>query len=250
MTTSAIENVPVAHPFLRAEWRNLVMLNFEIDPAILQKIVPARTELDFWHGKAFVSVVGFQFLNTSVMGIPALFHRRFEEVNLRFYVRRGAPEGWRRGVVFIKEIVRKPLVTFIARTVYNESYITLPMRHEVYLPQGSGTGSLSYEWQTPGRWNRLAARTMGKSCLAPEDSEETFVTEHYWGYSTQRDGSTMEYQVEHPRWRVWRGVEPQFNCDVAALYGGEFAPALGRPPSSAFVAEGSAVVVRRGLRLQ
>ncbi|HEX8362069.1 MAG TPA: DUF2071 domain-containing protein, partial [Longimicrobium sp.] len=90
--------------FLAAEWRDLVMLNYEADPAALRPLVPAGTELDAWGGTTYVSMVGFLFLRTRVLGIPIPFHQDFEEVNLRFYVRRRGPEGWRRGVVFVREI--------------------------------------------------------------------------------------------------------------------------------------------------
>src|SRR4051812_5676689 len=96
--------------FLTAGWHHLVMLNYPVDPAVLQTHLPAGTELDFWNGQTYVSVVGFQFQGARVLGVPVPFHRHFEEVNLRFYVRYRVPAGWRRGVVFIKEIVRKRLV--------------------------------------------------------------------------------------------------------------------------------------------
>ncbi len=82
--------------------------------------------------------------------------------------------------------------------------------------------------------------------LPLDDAEETFITEHYWGYARQRDGTTIEYRVEHPRWRVWRAVSALLECDVTSLYGPRFAEALSALPCSAFVAEGSPVVVRRG----
>ena len=91
--------------FLSAVWRNLVMLNYEIEPDILRPLVPQGVELDSWKGKYFVSLVGFQFLDTRVLGMPIPFHRNFEEVNLRYYVRRRVEKGWRRGVVFVKEVV-------------------------------------------------------------------------------------------------------------------------------------------------
>jgi len=78
---------------------------------------------------------------------------------------------------------------------------------------------------------------------------EIDITEHYWGYVTQRDGSTVEYQVEHPQWRVWRGGEPSFDCDVVGLYGAEFVSALRGTPSSSFLVEGSDVVVRKGVKI-
>ena len=80
-------------------------------------------------------------------------------------------------------------------------------------------------------------------------SEEEFITEHYWGYTRQRDGSTVEYQVEHPRWRVWSCVDARVDCDALTLYGEPFVDALAGRPTSAFVADGSEVTVRRGRRL-
>jgi uncharacterized protein YqjF (DUF2071 family) len=238
-----------AGAFLRARWVNLAMINYEIEPALLERHVPAGVELDTWNGKTFVSMVGFLFEKTSVLGMPALFHRNFEEVNLRFYVRRNAPEGWRRGVVFIKEIVPKRIIAWVARAVYNEAYVRLPMRHAVELPIAGSQGVFCYEWMNEPRWSSLEVQVQGEPALADLDSEETFITEHYWGYCRQRDGGTVEYQVEHPRWRVWRGIASKLECDVARFYGAEFATALGGAASSAFVADGSAVVVRRGRRL-
>src|ERR1700694_5344735 len=92
--------------FLRAEWRNLAMLNYEVEPALLARFVPNGTELDRWNGKVFVSLVGFCFLKTEICRISIPFHRNFDEVNLRFYVRRREGNEIRRGVVFIREIVR------------------------------------------------------------------------------------------------------------------------------------------------
>jgi uncharacterized protein YqjF (DUF2071 family) len=239
-----------AGAFLRARWVNLAMVNYEIEPDLLTRYVPAGTELDNWNGKTFVSMVGFLFEKTSVLGMPALFHRNFEEVNLRFYVRRETPEGWRRGVVFIKEIVPKRLIAWIARTVYNEAYVALPTRRTVQLPGADEVGIFRYEWLSEARWNSLEVQVRGEPALAEQDSEETFISEHYWGYCRQRDGGTVEYQVEHPHWRVWRGIASKFECDVARFYGAEFAKALGSPASSAFVADGSAVIVRKGRRLK
>src|SRR6185295_273969 len=135
-------------PFLTAEWRHLVMLNYEIDPAILRRFVPRGTELDAWNGKTFVSLVGFLFLNTRVMGLPIPFHENFEEINLRFYVRRKADEGWRRGVVFIKEIVPRAAIAWVARWLYNENYVALPTGHALVrsLDDQKNIESAKYFW--------------------------------------------------------------------------------------------------------
>lgn len=236
--------------FLTAEWRALVMLNYVVDPAILAPRVPVGVTLDTWQGQTLVSMVGFRFLRTRLMGAPVPFHTDFDEVNLRFYVRRDTPTEARRGVVFVKEIVPLPALAWVARAVYNENYVALPMRHVVSLPTtAADRGRIAYEWRLNGHWNHLAAAIEGEpSPLAP-GSEAEFITEHYWGYARQRDGSTLEYGVEHPRWNVWRATSAAFECDVAALYGAEFAPFLSRPPTSAFVADGSPVVVRRGVPL-
>ncbi len=229
--------------FLTAEWRDLALLNYEIEPEVLLPFVPVGTELDLWDGRCFVSVVGFRFLKTRLMGMPVPFHSNFLEVNLRFYVRREVEGEVRRGVVFIKEIVPRRAIAWVARVVYNENYIALPMRHAV-----DGV-SARYEWRFEGAWHRLALSGLGGWRIQDPASEAAFITEHYWGYAVQRDGSTLEYQVEHPRWRVAPAAEVELACDVGRLYGDAFAPALSREPASAFLADGSEIVVRRGRRL-
>ena len=232
-------------PFLRAAWRNLLIINFAIEPDRLRPFVPRGTELDQWHGTTFVSVVGFQFLNTRLLGVPVPCHRDFDEVNLRFYVRREHNGEWRRGVVFIKEIVRKRMVALVARRVYNENYVRLPMRSHI----DASRGSIGYEWRHAGRWHGAFGQVRGESTFVRSGSEEEFITENYWGYTRQLDGSTVEYQVEHPRWRVWSCVDARVDCDALTLYGEPFVTALAGRPTSAFVADGSEVIVRRGRRL-
>jgi uncharacterized protein YqjF (DUF2071 family) len=232
--------------FLTADWRYLTMLNYEIDPALLAPYVPAGTELDFWQGRCYISVVGFLFLNTRLRGLPIPGHINFEEVNLRFYVGREAADGWRRGVVFIKELVPRRAIAAVARWVYNENYQALPMRHRLAINEGV---DLAYEWRFNGRWQGLQARAHGAAQPLDPESEATFITEHYWGYARQRDGGAVEYQVEHPPWRVWTVNDYQLDCDVAELYGTEFVAPLQNAPTSIFIAEGSAVSVHAGRRL-
>lgn len=184
--------------FLNAEWRHLAMLNFEIEPSVLEPLIPAGTELDIWQGKTLISVVGFLFLYTRVMGLPIPFHRDFEEVNLRFYVRRKAADGWRRGVVFIKEIVPRRMIAFVARRFYNEPYLALPMAHDIKRQAGL-VKSVEYRWWFTNCENSIHISTRGSAREMEVGSEAEFVTEHYWGYNKQRDGSTLEYRVDHPR---------------------------------------------------
>ncbi len=238
--------------FLTAEWRYLLMLNYDIDPDLLRPFVPQGTELDQWNGRTYASIVGFLFQKTRLLGVPIPGHTDFEEVNLRFYVRRRGPEGWRRGVVFIKELVPRWAIATVARVVYNENYQALPMRHRLEIGSAESDDALdtavhlAYEWRFQGRWQGIQATTTGPSAAIADGSEAEFITEHYWGYAAQRNGGTVEYQVEHPRWRVWQVSDYHFDCDVAELYGPQFADPLSQTPTSAFVADGSAVIVRKG----
>ena len=236
-------------PFLTAEWRDLLLLNYPVERTALEPLVPPGTVLDTYRGVAYVSVVGFRFLNSRVLGLAVPFHRDFEEVNLRFYVRRLADGDWRRGVVFIKEIVPKPAIAAIARAAYNERYVSLPMRHLLTRAASGTLTALEYQWDFNGRPNRMQAEVFGESLEPAPGSLEEFITEHYWGYVIQRDGGCVEYEVEHPRWRIQRTNGATFDCDAAKLYGPPFGASLGAMPTSAFVSEGSAVTVYRGVRI-
>ena len=235
--------------FLTAEWRYLLMLNYEVDPAVLAPLVPAGVELDIWNGKALVSMVGFLFLNPRVMGLPIPFHRNFDEVNLRFYVRRVVNGELQRGVVFVKEIVPKPWIARIARWLYGEKYVALPMSHTLERDhQGNlrPEALVEYTWKYRRRRQRLGGLVQGEPALPQPGSEEEFITEHYWGFTSRGTGKTGAYQVEHPTWRVWQVAQPYFLCDVEALYGKAFEPFLYHPPRSAFLAEGSPIQVNWG----
>lgn len=229
--------------FLRAEWRKLIVANYVVDPAILQPFLPAHTELDLWEGKCYVSLVGFLFKNTRVKGIRIPFHVNFEEVNLRFYVRRMGPDGeWRRGVVFVKEIVPKWAITFVANTLYQEHYQTLPMKHEVHESEENLT--VEYQWNYKGEWQKIGVTTEPQQVAIPEGSEEEFITEHYWGYTRINDQKTWEYQVEHPRWEVYPIKSYNVQIDTGRVYGQAFAHLRHEEPVSIYLAEGSEIVVR------
>ena len=230
-------------PFLTAEWRYLAMLNYRVEPALLAPRVPRGTALDAWRGNTYVSVVGFRFLGTRVLGLPVPFHRDFDEVNLRFYVRREVAGEARRGVVFVKEIVPRRAIALAARLAYNEPYVALPMTSTVPRGPAADPGRVEYAWRSARGWNRLAVTAVGAPAAAPPGSEEEFITEHYWGYTRQRDGGTVEYHVEHPPWRVWPTRDARLACDVAGVYGDDMAAALAAAPSSAFLAEGSRITV-------
>jgi uncharacterized protein YqjF (DUF2071 family) len=235
--------------FLSADWRDLVMLNYEAEPEILRQYVPRGVELDAFAGRTFVSLVGFQFLRTKLYGFLAVpFHSNFEEVNLRFYVRRREGGEIRRGVVFIRELVPRAAIAGLARLMYGEKYEACPMEH--LIERGAGGISAEYSWKWRGGPFRLSAEARGEPARVAEGSIENFITEHYWGYSAKIPSETIEYRVSHEPWRVWVSTNARFEGDGAALYGSGFGDILRRPPDSAFVAEGSPVLVHTGRRIE
>jgi len=233
-----------ARTFLTAEWRYLAMLTFETEAALLRPFVPRGTELDTHDGRALLSLVGFRFLRTRVLGWRVPFHEDFDEVNLRFYVRREVRGELRRGVAFIREIVPRRLIAFAARLAYNEPYTTRRMQSDVPSVPVAAPGRIRYAWRTSAGWQSLALTAVGAPMLPDGDATEyAFISEHHWGYTRQRDGSTLEYRVEHPPWRLWVGAEAAVSGDMAALHGSTFGRSLGTAPTSAFLAEGSPVTV-------
>ena len=245
-------SAPPRRVFLTGEWRHLAMLNYRADPALLEPLVPRGTTLDQWHGTTYVSLVGFLFRDTRVLGVPVPLHRDFEEVNLRFYVRREISGEVRRGVTFIKEIVPRRAIATVARITYNEPYVALPMRHTISSQPtpDDAPGTVRYEWRQRAGWSTLAVEAHGAAAPLEAGSEAEFITEHYWGYTRQRDGGTVEYNVTHPRWRTWAVDAATVQGDLSELYGAALGDVLRRPPDSAFLAEGSAIAVHSPERLR
>ncbi len=231
--------------FLTAEWKSLVMLNYAVDPSLLKPFVPAGTELDSFDGSTYVSMVGFLFNRTRIYGLPIPFHQSFEEVNLRFYVRRSS----KRGAVFIRELVPRYAVAAIARFAFNENYSCVPMSHRLRSDDKSGVVEAEYAWGSAPDHCSMRIETEDPSFLPAEGSLSQFITEHYWGYAAQPDGGCLEYEVQHPRWLIRNARRAEFSGNLVGLYGADMAQVLRRDPDSAFLAEGSPVTVFKGTRI-
>ena len=229
-------------PFLTANWRYLAMLNYVVDPGLITPLVPVETEIDFENGETFLSVVGFLFLDTRLLGLPIPLHRDFEEVNLRFYVRRKSADTWRRGVVFIRELVPRRAIALVARTFYGENYVAVPMKHEI--EHVDTNLKVEYSWRLGRKWESLTMTATGEAQPIPAGSHAEFITEHYWGYTFLRNGCG-EYRVEHPRWKIWNATGFEFRANVASLHGEQFAETLNGPPRSAIIADGSPITVQK-----
>lgn len=237
-----------SRPFLTAQWRNLVIFTYAVDPARLIDWVPAGTILDSWRGQTLVSILGFQFLSTKVLGAPVPFHQDFEEVNLRFYVRRLTEQGVRPGVVFIRELVPRPFMGGMARLLYREPYLVVPMRSKVH--EGSSP-DVEYQWDVTGggRWCTIGGAGSGPGAEPGEGTVEEFLTVRHWGYNGERGKDTLEYRVDHPRWRVWHLGDMRLDYNAEPLCGRELAREL-KTPMSKLIADGSAVTIHWRTSLQ
>jgi uncharacterized protein len=229
--------------FLKAEWRKLAIANYSIDQDILTPYLPFGTELDLWEGHCFVSLVGFMFKNTRLLGIKIPYHVDFEEVNLRFYVKRLEKGEWKRGVVFIKEVVPKRALTFVANTIYNENYETLPMGH--IWSENESFRLVEYHWEKSGIRNSFSIQASLEAFKIEPDSVTAFITEHYWGYAKVSALKTYEYEVTHPKWSTYRVEDYKIQVDFGQVYGKQFDFLNSLQPHSVMLAEGSEITVER-----
>ncbi len=227
--------------FLNAEWRKLILANYEIDPSILKSYLPYKTEIDTWQNRCYVSLVGFMFKNTKMLGMKIPFHINFEEVNLRFYVRFKHHDKWKRGVVFIKEIVPKPAITLVANTLYKEHYETQKMRHSWDIKPDQQ--HIKYEWNKNNLWQHFSVDADTNELSIDEGSEAEFITEHYWGYSKIKKNKTYEYEVTHPKWNHYHINDYNIDVDFALNYGDDFKMLTTLNPISVMLAEGSEITV-------
>lgn len=230
--------------FLTAKWQDLVMANYKVEPSLLAEFVPNGTELDLWEGDCYASLVAFKFLDTAVKGIKIPFHTNFEEVNLRFYVRREAKDEIRRGVCFIKEIVPRAAISFVARTIYGEPYETWQMSHE---QKGN---ELKYLWSKDGVKNSLMAELGNELGVPADGSHGSFIIEHYWGYTSRGPNRTDEYKVEHPKWSLFDINYAEIDVDFGQTYGERFSFLTDTEPASILLAKGSEIAVYQGRGLR
>ena len=229
--------------FLTAEWRKLAIANYAVDPLVLKPYMPLGTELDLWNGTCYVSLIGFLFKNTKLMGFSIPFHANFEEVNLRFYVKRKDGEGWKRGVVFIKEIVPKFALSVVANVVYNENYETMQMTHA--WKETEEEREVTYRWKCKGVWQSFQVTANRRLCEIKADSEAEFITEHYWGYAKYSGSKTNEYEVRHPKWAQYKVRGYHIDVDFALTYGDQFGFLNGQQPVSVMLTEGSEISVEK-----
>ena len=227
--------------FLKANWENLIMANYEIDPALLIPYLPKGVSLDYYHGKTYISLVGFLFKNTSLFNIPMPLLGTFEEVNLRFYVVRKEGNQIKRGVVFINETVPNKLVAWVANKLYKEHYSAVPTKHQWTI--NNHQKDIVYQWNVKGVWNNISVVADANHHGMVEGSMEEFIFEHYYGYTRVDENNTLEYKINHPSWNINTVKQYNINCDFATFYGADFGILNQTKPHSVLLAVGSSIRV-------
>ena len=231
---------------MTANYSELVTVNFQIDPKILEPRVPRGLELDFFNDETYVSLVAMMLRDVRVWGIPIHVATGFEQVNLRFYVRRRIGNEFRRGTCFIKDYVSSSAAAWILGSLFKADFHRLKMKHDNSgfdgLPES--VPHVDYGWKAGDGWNRLRVKALSPMRETERETKHGFVLDHDYQYS-QRKGKTLEYPSDRPDWTIWSASQASFQCDVKRLFGVEFAKPLGRRPSSIFVAKGSDVTIFR-----
>jgi len=227
-------------PSINAKWKKLLLVNYPVNKELLEPYLPHHTEFALWNNSCYVSLVGFLFLDVKLGGIPIPMHTNFVEINLRFYVRRRTNDEWRYGVVFLKEIVGLPLVTYVANNFFKEHYDTMPVGYDI--ARKSDELKVEYRWKKK-EWNSIRILSEPEKIPMEEKSREDFFTTQHWGYTKLRSGSTREYSVIHPKWDIYKTKEYSINVDYGRVFGDQFNFLSNQKPDSAFLAEGSEITL-------
>lgn len=227
--------------FLTAKWQNLIMANYEIDPSLLQPYLPKGVHLDYFNGKTYISLVGFLFKNTALFGLPMPLIGTFEEVNLRFYVVRKIGNEIKRGVVFINETVPNQLVAWVANKLYKEHYKAVETAHRWTLTEENK--EIEYLWKVNHKWNSLSVNASTSAIKMQAGTMQSFIFEHYYGYTKLDQSQSIEYKINHPSWEVNMVNQFDIKCDFGLFYGSDFEGLTDIKPHSVFLAEGSAISV-------
>ena len=230
----------MGNTFLRANWENLIMANYEMEPTALEPYLPKGVELDFYNNKTYVSLVGFMFKKTRLFGVPIPFFGSFEEINLRFYVKKIEDGKIKKGVVFINETVPFKIVALLANKLYKEHYISIPTKNSIEISEHK---HIKYEWNINDKWNSITVKSDTNKYKIEQSTIEEFIFERYFGFTKISASSTQEYKIRHPKWMTHKILDRHIDCDFKSMYGDAFSGLNNQTPDSIIIAEGSQVSV-------
>lgn len=143
--------------------------------------------------------------------------------------------------MFIKEIVPKVALTFIANTIYNENYVATAMKHS--WNETDTSREVAYFWKSKGKWQHISVIADKEPQQIPAGGEIEFITEHYWGYARCNSLKINQYEVRHPRWEHYPVTSFNIEADFELNYGSTFAFLNKQQPASVMLAEGSEISV-------
>jgi uncharacterized protein len=190
----------MGNTFLKASWENLIMANYEIEPSILEPYLPKGVELDFFNNKTYVSLVGFMFKKTRLFGVPIPFFGSFEEINLRFYVRKVENRKIKKGVVFINETVPFKIVALLAnKLIQGTLFISIPTKNTISIEENK---HITYEWKVNNKWNSIKVVSDTNKYKIEQATIEEYIFERYFGFTKISNFSSQEYKINHPKWMI------------------------------------------------
>lgn len=221
---------------MTAYWTNLLTATYEADRSLLNEFLPAGTELNTWNGKYLMSIVAFIFSKPRVLNIPAPVYRSFEEINLRFYVRRKENNNWKKGVVFIREIAPARLIGLSAKWLYKENFISLPLKHEFHT--NDDLQYINYACKVKNKWGQLNITCAAKEFDPEPGCIEGFIRDHYWGYTKNKNDRTAEFSIEHSSWKIYPATHFALNMNIGEIYGPGFTDYFDQKPVSVFLMDG------------
>ena len=235
-------------PPLVADWHNPLLFSWPVADAALDRLLPPGLELDRWEHSAYVSLVGLRFDNVRVFGVPAP-QRAYDEINLRFYVRRRCGVGdmdGRPGVVFVRQLVPHRLTALAARVMYGEPFETVPTGHKFYGYDSSGMAlpaCVAYHWDGQGRRQQFWASSDDAPVNVAPGSLEEFLTCRYWGYNGKPGARVRTYRLTRTDWPVRRASHWGIDCDLSDVCDTALAAIIQETPASVLLATGSQAAV-------
>lgn len=222
--------------FMTGHWEDLIVTTFEVHKHILEPYLPKDTEIDFFEGKALLSMVAFTFSKVKFFGVKVPFHQRFGQINFRFYVRSTINNT--KGVVFIKEFAPKPLIASVANLCYNEPYFYKNIT--MNKTRGKDHIAINYRYKDLTIQASAEAQT---TALTPNTMDH-FVVDRYIAYIKSYSGKTVQYKINHRPWKLYKTPRLHIEKKVLSLLPPKFKHA--KLISSCFV-DGSYITVEKGL---
>jgi uncharacterized protein YqjF (DUF2071 family) len=229
-------------PFMKAQFADLVAVNFHVDEKILQPLVPPGLELDNFNGEAYVSLVAMMLKGAKVWGLPFSIVPSSAELSLRFYVKHTHADGVEKGTCLIKDYVAGSTAAWFLESQFQSTFSKLKMKQTASGFAKGETPEVEYQWKVDERWNKLRVRARSRIKKTSEGTKVGFILDHF-NYYGRHNGRTLAYRVERPRWDVWDAAQANFTCDVQRLFGKSFVRPLAKRPASVFVTSGSPVTI-------